>query len=261
MTVFTPENLQEIYRKLSAAFPEEAIERTKGATTRKGYDTTGIKYQYIVNRLNEVLGVGGFKVTREFVVRDKQTRNGFAMVEVTCDLTMQLGQWQNGEFICFAEATGTGGHIGATEADAKKGAFTNGFKKVAAFFGCGWQAYAGVLDDDNVPSDVNCAPAPPANQTAQPSKAPRTRRAPPAELAQPTGQQNGNGRITTAQLAKLRELVQELGAKWPAFRDHVRAKHGVNVEYASVNLASALIDDLVASVHKYRGSQPAGRAA
>ena len=39
----------EIYRALSKPFPEDAIERTKGTLTHKGYDTTGVKYQYIVN--------------------------------------------------------------------------------------------------------------------------------------------------------------------------------------------------------------------
>ncbi len=77
---------KQIFKELSQPFPEEAIERTKGAITRKGYDTTGIKYQYIVNRLNEVLGVGGFRVDREFSIREKQSRNGNTLYEVTCDI-------------------------------------------------------------------------------------------------------------------------------------------------------------------------------
>jgi 5'-3' exonuclease len=152
-TVHTREDLRAIYVELAKPFPDTAVERTKAAVTRKGYDTTGIKYQYIVNRLNEVLGVGCFRVTREFSTREKQTRSGYPMVEATCDLTMQLGQWVDGEFAPFAEAVGTGGHASNNEADAKKGAFTNGFKKVAAFFGVGWQAYAGTIDDDNAPAE------------------------------------------------------------------------------------------------------------
>lgn len=263
--MFTPENLHEIYRQLCASFPEEAIERTKGATTKRGYDTTGIKYQYIVNRLNEVLGVGGFRVTRDFSIRDKQTRNGFAMIEATCDLTMQLGQWQNGEFIVFAEATGTGGHSAGTEADAKKGAFTNGFKKVAAFFGCGWQAYAGVIDDDNVPpGDVgNDYPVPSAKSWQPNGGNGQNARPAPVQAANENGRANGNGRITSAQLTKLRELVDEMGGQWQGFREHVREAHGVNVEYADKKLASELIDDLLATVRRQRGNgtQPAGRAA
>ena len=48
----TNEEIKKIYAALSAPFPEEAIERTDGRITRRGYSTTGIKYQYVVNRLN-----------------------------------------------------------------------------------------------------------------------------------------------------------------------------------------------------------------
>lgn len=144
---------KSIYELLSAPFPDEAIERASRHKTGKGYDTTGIKYQYVVNRLNEVLGLGGFRVVPTYALRETKARNGRVMYEITCDIVMQLGQWDGGEFMPFAEARGTGGHSSLNEADAKKGAFTNGFKKVAAFFGCGWQAYAGVIDDDNEPQE------------------------------------------------------------------------------------------------------------
>lgn len=146
-----------IYEMLSAPFPDEAIERTSRKKTGKGYDTTGIKYQYIVNRMNEVLGLGGVRTTPTYSARETRARSGRSMYEVACDLVMQLGTWADGEFTPFAEATGTGGHASTNEADARKGAYTNGYKKVAAFFGCGWQAYAGELDDDNTPADGELA--------------------------------------------------------------------------------------------------------
>ncbi len=263
--MLSPEELHQVFVRLSAPFPEDAIERTRGAQTKKGYDTTGIKYQYIVNRLNEVLGVGGFRVTRDFIVREKQTRSGYAMVEATCDLTMQLGRWVDGTFVPFAEATGTGGHTAATEADAKKGAFTNGFKKVSAFFGCGWQAYAGAIDDDNVPpGETDNEPPPPPTRSWQPGNGNGCdNRNAPGQAANENGRNNGNGRVTSAQLTKLRELVDQVGGQWPGFRDHVREVHGVNIEYADKKLASQLIDELLATVRKGRGNgaQPAGRAA
>jgi hypothetical protein len=58
-----------LYKSLAAPFLEDAIERTDGRVTGRGYSTTGIKYQYIVNRLNEVLGLGGFRVNRNTSVR------------------------------------------------------------------------------------------------------------------------------------------------------------------------------------------------
>jgi len=215
--------MKNIYLELSKPFPEEAIERTKGAETHKGYDTTGIKYQYVVNRLNEVLGIGGFRVDREFTMLEKTSSSGKPMYEATCDIVMQLGSWDNGAFIPMAEAVATGGHSSSNVADAKKGAFTNAFKKAAAFFGCGWQAYAGILDDDNVPQ----------HQTGDsPSGADRKPEPP-------------SGRVTHAQLGKLRQLVDQVGASWDDFKAHVHGRYNKQVQYISKREASQLIDELI----------------
>jgi endogenous inhibitor of DNA gyrase (YacG/DUF329 family) len=248
--MYSPDELREIYRRLAEPFPEEAVERTKASMTRKGYDTTGLKYQYIVNRLNEVLGVGGFRVQREFSIRDKQTKNGYPMCEVTCDLVIQLGQWVDGQFQVFAEATGTGGHTSSTEADAKKGAFTNGFKKVAAFFGVGWRAYAGVIDDDNQPAP-NYEPSATNHDNDWDGQ-----NAPTENWGD---QSRSNGRVTSKQIGKMRELVDELGGEWSGFRQHVTEKHGVRVEYADRKLASSLISGLMTSVRKRRGNGSGAR--
>jgi hypothetical protein len=84
-----------------------------------------------------------------------------------------LGEWRDGAFATFAEAIADGGHTAMTEADARKGAFTNGFKKAAAFFGVGRQAYEGTLDDDSVPADearVRPAPAQPGRRDQSSSR-------------------------------------------------------------------------------------------
>ncbi len=237
--MYSPEELREIYRRLSEPFPEEAIERTKGEITRKGYDTSGLKYQFVVNRLNEVLGLGGYRVERTFSIRERQARSGQAMFEATCEIVMQLGRWSDGQFVPFAEATGTGGHTAATEADARKGSFTNGFKKVAAMFGCGHQAYSGTLDDDNLPA---------AEGRQDRREAPRALRKPAAATS------SGNGRITTAQLGRLRELVASVGGDWGRYREHVRGEHKLNVEYADSRLADQLIASLAATADKRKAS-------
>ena len=144
---------RKIYAALSAPFPEDAIERTNGNITGRGYSTTGIKYQYVVNRLNEVLGLGGYRTEQVVTVRPATTQKGRAVFEATCEILLQLGEWVDGVFVVFAEAHGTGGHTSTIEADARKGAFTNGLKKAAAMLGCGKQAYEGTIDDDNVPAD------------------------------------------------------------------------------------------------------------
>ena len=51
----TNEEKRKIYAALAAPFPEHCIQRTEGRITGRGYDTSGIGYQQVVNRLNEVL--------------------------------------------------------------------------------------------------------------------------------------------------------------------------------------------------------------
>ena len=46
----TNEDKKRVYAALATPFPEEAIERTDGRVTGRGYSTTGIKYQYIASR-------------------------------------------------------------------------------------------------------------------------------------------------------------------------------------------------------------------
>ena len=149
----TLEERKKLYAALAAPFPEEAIERTDGRITGRGYSTTGIKYQYVVNRLNEVLGPGCFRAHRTVTVREVVTKAGRPAYEALCDLTLELGTWEGADFVVWAEALADGGHQSFSEADARKGAFTNAFKKAAAFFGVGRQAYEGTLDDDNVAPD------------------------------------------------------------------------------------------------------------
>jgi hypothetical protein len=173
------EDKKKIYAALSAPFGPEAIERTDGSVTGRGYSTTGIKYQYVVNRLNEVLGIGGHRTTQSISVRTSTTQKGRTAYEATCELTLQLGAWQEGEFVPFAEAHGTGGHSSMLEADARKGAFTNGLKKAAAMLGCGKQAYEGTIDDDNTPMadrrDDQDEPRQPRHPAAGPDRAERNR--------------------------------------------------------------------------------------
>jgi len=145
------QHLAKVYKQLSAPFEDEAVERTKGAQTRKGYDTTGIKYQFIVDRLNKVLGPGCFRTTQEMAVTEMTRQSGRTAFSVDVEITLQLGNWGMHGFNPVAEVFGIGGHTSNSLADAKKGAYTNGFKKAAAMLGVGRQAYAGTIDDDNQP--------------------------------------------------------------------------------------------------------------
>lgn len=139
---------KDIYDKIQKAvreLPKEAVESTKKEQTKKGYDTTGYKYQYLVNILNEVVGVDNWGFDYE-VIKDNivTTRSGMDMYDVTVKLKMT---------VLNAERVSSGGHRSALYGDALKGAITNGFKKTSAFFGLGKKAYEGTIDDDNTAID------------------------------------------------------------------------------------------------------------
>jgi hypothetical protein len=81
----TNEEKKKIYAALAAPFPESCIQRTEGRITGRGYDTTGIGYQHIANRLNEVLGIGGWRAHRTVTVKPVTTSKGRDAFEAICD--------------------------------------------------------------------------------------------------------------------------------------------------------------------------------
>jgi len=238
----TNEEKRKIYAALAAPFPEHCIQRTEGRVTGRGYDTSGIGYQFIANRLNEVLGVGGWRAHRTVIVKEILRTNGRPAFEAICDIILELGEWLNGDFAIFAESLADGGHVASSEADARKGAYTNAFKKAAAFFGVGRQAYEGSLDDDNVPSGQeehrpdNATHPTPAPQRPVPVPAQAASQQPPARPAAAP-----RNRLTSKQLSALWAISRKLGLDQVEFRNQVKAQHGVQVEFLSKQQASDLI--------------------
>ena len=236
----THDEKKKIYAALAAPFPEHCIQRTEGRTTGRGYDTTGIGYQFIANRLNEVLGVGGWRAHRTVNVKEITRSNGRQAFEAICDITMELGEWIDGQFIVFAESLADGGHVATSEADARKGAYTNAFKKAAAFFGCGKAAYEGSLDDDNIPADpaggvtVTTLPTP-----QQPRTAPAPVPASPQQVA-PRSAPSRN-RLSSKQLAAIWALGRRLGYEQQALRQFVKGKFGSQPEFLTREQASQII--------------------
>lgn len=175
-------DLPAIYHGFCKELPAEAIQRTKGRETRKGYDTDGYGYQYCIDVLNNVAGLGHWRILSEEAFCDSGEYNsGRKSYEVGYDVIIQLGNWTTGGFQVLAETPKTpGGHVSALKADARKGALTNAIKKAIAFFGIGAAAYRGELDDDNLPpegrqraqGDNQMAPpqARPQTQSRQPSR-------------------------------------------------------------------------------------------
>ncbi len=243
--MITIEERKEILRRLSAPFPPEAIERTTATITKRGYDTTGIKAQYIVDRLNEILGLHGWRTEACFEITESKTAKDRPMFDVVCDLTLLVGGIDDkGEFLHWAIREATGGHSSISKADAKKGAYSNALKKAAALLGCGAEAYRGTIDDDNVPSSDD------AHESSNRSSSEQREEFVPQSTG--SADRGSNGRVTSAQLGKMKELVTEVGGDWERYRQHVKQNHNVMPEYANKTLASALIESLVATARRRR---------
>lgn len=237
-TTMTNEEKRKIYAALAAPFPEHCIQRTEGPITGRGYDTSGIGYQFIANRLNEVLGVGGWRAHRVITVKEITRSNGRPAFEAIADITLELGSWVDGNFIVFAEALADGGHVASTEADAGKGAYTNAFKKAAAFFGVGRQACEGSLDDDNVPSD----------STVQAEHQP-VPTAPTRSVATALVMQQPRNRLTSKQLVAVQAIGRKLGLDHTGLRAVAKQRYGVVPEHLTKAQASEFIGSLSSQVN------------
>lgn len=138
---------KSIYSKLIEAvdaLPKESVETAKKTDTRKGYDTTGYQYQYLVNVLNEVVGLGNWGMTWAVLKEQKgQYTNGKEFFDITSSVTVWIMNDDK-----KAEFTNVGGHQSPLYNDALKGSITNGFKKTVSYFGIGKKAYEGTLDED-----------------------------------------------------------------------------------------------------------------
>lgn len=255
----TTDEKRKLYAALSAPFPPEAVERTDGKTTGRGFSTTGIKYQYVVNRVNEVLGVGSFRAHRTITVKEITRSNGRPAYEALCDLTIEIGSWENGQWIQIGEALADGGHVSSSEADARKGCFTNALKKGFAMFGVGRQAYEGSIDDDNVPSEDAPHPFAPV-QVPQPKPAP-VQQKPTDPSPTPLGyvrtgpavdtsvqQQAERSRLSSKQLAAIHSIARKIGIEPAALRARVKAQYGVQTEWLTKSQASETIKTLDAQL-------------
>jgi hypothetical protein len=134
---------------LMGSFPKAAEQRVAKGVSRKGYDSTGLGYQVIVNRMNTVVGVGnwGFEITEKTMVEGR-TKGERPKTVFECD--MEILVWIKDEAGEKCSLPSFGGHVGFTKWDAKKGALTSALKKGLAYFSCGWQTYAAALDEDAI---------------------------------------------------------------------------------------------------------------
>jgi len=265
----TQDERKKIYAALAAPFPEQCIQRTEGRITGRGYDTAGIGYQFIVNRLNEACGLGGWRAHRTLRTKEITTAKGRPAFESIADVTIELGAWVDGNFVAYADAVADGGHVSTNEADSIKGAYTNAIKKAAAMFGCGRQAYEGTLDDDNVPTEsgdegvtVTTLPtggtqrSSPSADGLQNGKAgaprPQFPTPPPAPM---------RSRLSSKQLAAIWAIGRKLGYEQQQLRAHIKQTFGVQPEFLTRETASQVIGTLAAQAGNGHAAEPAGPGA
>ena len=158
LSVDNPRVTDEMLDALMAPLPKDAVEKSKGSDTGKGYDTTGYGYQWVADRLNKVLGVGSWRLRYKSESKEwEKTRSGKQLYRTDVRGVMELGFWDTGEakaaeWFTVAQGPFVGGHVSLDPIDAEKGAVTNAFKKAAAFLcGVGSDAYRGQISDDLEP--------------------------------------------------------------------------------------------------------------
>lgn len=253
--------LKQMLQDLSAPFPPEALEKTDGRKTGRGFDTIGYKVAYIIQRLNAVCGLGGWRLHREVSVREISAPSGRKGWEATASVVLELVEWQGGSAVTYADAVGDGGGVSYTsEADSRKMATSSAIKKAASMLGCGWQAYAGELSD--APEEVDEAVSRPATQvTASPTKPAPVQQKPTEPAPTPQGyvrtgpavdtsvQQPERSRLSSKQLSAIHSISRKLGIEPAVLRARVKAQYGMQLEFVSKSQASELIKSLDAQLN------------
>jgi hypothetical protein len=167
----------------------------------------------VMARLNEVLGIGGYRIHRSFEVmtapEGKYTASGA--------VTIEIGTWQAGTFVTSAEILGDGTCTAPTEFMATLGGYEAAVVNAATLLGM-------------VPRVMVAAPV--------------VKLTP---FERPTGAEN---LLTSRQMAALNGISRKLGHSPAAFAESVRSEFGVLPHQLSRSTASKLISRLEAALHQ-----------
>jgi len=122
--------MSDLYKKLTADFQPEAMSKDMS----RGFELTSIKAQYVVERLNEVFGVEGWKA--DYVVQLLDKEQGCV---VKCVLIANIN---DGEKVIQRSAFG-GSEIKKNIGDTIKSAMTDALSKTASHIGIGNEVFKG----------------------------------------------------------------------------------------------------------------------
>ncbi len=122
----TPEQLNLIDKD----FPPEAL----SADNSRGFELTSIKAQYVIERLNDVFGIGGWDYIFKPVI---ETPEEIVMqVEIRFSESSSVAQYGSRQIVKNKKGVGRLG-------DAYKGAVTDGLTKCASIIGIGHNVFKG----------------------------------------------------------------------------------------------------------------------
>lgn len=128
-----PNFRETIYLRLTAPFPEEAY----GADTTRGSKVlTSLKAQFVVERLNEVFGLGNWRLDGEW----KDVDDGILFIG---ELTAQFFENDKPVIISTGPVPGFAGTDKENSGDAYKSARTDCLSKSSSLLGIGNEMYKG----------------------------------------------------------------------------------------------------------------------
>jgi hypothetical protein len=136
-----------------------AIKKSKGGDTGKGYDTTGVGLQWLIDRINDIIGPSHWKteivkleVEKGFTSNNKETWNGICNILLMIGNTIPILYEDNTvsyRFIpVWTSENVAGGSTNKQRADAEKGCYSNALKRSFSGVGLGGEAYRQEIDLD-----------------------------------------------------------------------------------------------------------------
>ena len=151
------EKLEALMEQLCAPMPPEAYE----TDSSRGFELTGVKSIYVIERLNEVFGPCGTGWAIQNVRHTEADRWVLADLELIYRL-------DDGEWSIPIPSSGDSNVVKGRIGDAKKGAVSDAIKKAASMLGVAIEAYKGLLGRQKPQRTRQRAPATP--KKAAPAK-------------------------------------------------------------------------------------------
>jgi len=147
---------QEVYEKLKAPFPPEAL----STDSSRGFNLTSVKAQFVKERLNEVFGPFGWRMKGEYVNPSNQpgiVYRGHLMVK---NITLKedekpLTEWHSIEAVGYAGNKKNAG-------DMYKSAATDALSKAASNLGIANEVFKGEVAVPDAPIQTTTPKAPQA---------------------------------------------------------------------------------------------------